>query len=303
MSSLDDTEELITSESLARSSAAYNPKELEKRFSTGDRVIKALRIYLPLSWQNRFRDSGAFRNVSDTIVTLTAPLMAITNPSIAVNFLKLNSMMSIVPYGDHPMQKIQLFVPSQCDVDDNNEPKGGFLFFVHGGAWGSGQPWMYRLVALPFLKIGVTVAIVGYRTYPDADVEGQVTDVISATNLLLRTKPHLFYPPDSGCLGACMMGHSSGAHIGLHSLIHSLDRNTPIPFHYLIGLSGPYCISSHFEYEAHRGVEEISPMKAACGHTRNSFHHNSPHKRLSVILSGLQSNHHMTLSLPKLLFV
>jgi hypothetical protein len=50
--------------------------------------------------------------------------------------------------------------------------------------------------------------------------------------------------------------------------------------HYFVGLSGPYDISYHFDYEAGRGVEQISPMKPACGHTRNNFHKASPVKRL-----------------------
>ncbi len=31
----------------------------------------------------------------------------------------------------------------------------------HGGAWGSGSPWIYRLVASPFLEKNMVVAVVG----------------------------------------------------------------------------------------------------------------------------------------------
>jgi hypothetical protein len=34
-----------------------------------------------------------------------------------------------------------------------------------------------------------------------------------------------------------------------------------------IGLSGPYDISKHFDFEAMRGVEQISPMKGKCSHS------------------------------------
>jgi acetyl esterase/lipase len=61
--------------------------------------------------------------------------------------------------------------------------------FVHGGAWGSGFPAMYRLVAKPFLNKGMTVAILGYRTYPTTDVKGQVDDLEQALESLRREFP------------------------------------------------------------------------------------------------------------------
>mmetsp|Transcript_13223 Transcript_13223/g.18963 ORF Transcript_13223/g.18963 Transcript_13223/m.18963 type:complete len:176 (+) Transcript_13223:825-1352(+) len=51
-----------------------------------------------------------------------------------------------------------------------------------------------------------------------------------------------------------------------------------------VGLSGPYAISNHFDFEAHRGVEELSPMKPACGFSRESFQMNSPGTRLALLL-------------------
>lgn len=39
----------------------------------------------------------------------------------------------------------------------------------------------------------------------------------------------------------------------------------------------------HFDYESNRGVEELSPMKPACGSTRESFRENSPALRLISI--------------------
>jgi len=50
-------------------------------------------------------------------------------------------------------------------------------------------------------------------------------------------------------------------------------------------LSGVYDISHHFDYEAGRGVEELSPMKPACGYTRNAFDHFSPALKLQTLLS------------------
>lgn len=52
-----------------------------------------------------------------------------------------------------------------------------------------------------------------------------------------------------------------------------------------VGLSGPYDISHHFDYEAARGVEELSPMKPSCGYSRDGFRHHSPALRLQACLS------------------
>eukprot|EP00549_Striatella_unipunctata_P010133 CAMPEP_0118714992 /NCGR_PEP_ID=MMETSP0800-20121206/26578_1 /TAXON_ID=210618 ORGANISM="Striatella unipunctata, Strain CCMP2910" /NCGR_SAMPLE_ID=MMETSP0800 /ASSEMBLY_ACC=CAM_ASM_000638 /LENGTH=75 /DNA_ID=CAMNT_0006621013 /DNA_START=1 /DNA_END=225 /DNA_ORIENTATION=- len=55
----------------------------------------------------------------------------------------------------------------------------------HGGAWGSGLPWMYRLLATVFLQYGYAVAIVGYRTYPDSKtIRDQVDDLEAAAHAI-----------------------------------------------------------------------------------------------------------------------
>ena len=125
------------------------------------------------------------------------------------------------------------------------------IFFVHGGAWGSGQPWFYRLIAIPFLELGFAVAIIGYRVYPlcgvppsnsnnnnnssssNRDRGGiltQVDDLELAFCKLVKEYPewccnipnqnnnkeeyhHLPH------LGTIVMGHSSGAHISLLWLV------------------------------------------------------------------------------------
>ena len=48
---------------------------------------------------------------------------------------------------------------NSTDDEDGRIPVRGTLFFVHGGAWGSGHPWIYRLVAPTFLKLNFTVVI------------------------------------------------------------------------------------------------------------------------------------------------
>ena len=176
----------------------------------------------------------------------------------------------------------------------------------------------------------------GYRTYPDADVKGQVEDLELAASELATLRPDLLIPPQTHSRqiikwsGICLCGHSSGAHIALFMLIErlrkALSHMNSIPkkesslndepkavnidsalvkiydnihFDSFIGISGPYNISDHFDFEANRGVEEISPMKPACGYSREQFLDHSPAIRLSKMLIDL--NEHKSVCLDQLL--
>jgi acetyl esterase/lipase len=134
----------------------------------------------------------------------------------------------------------------------------------------------------------MAVAIVGYRTYPDADVDGQVNDLEQAAEFLIQHYPALCGATRKLPIGTCVMGHSSGAHIALLMIVDRAIRKrqawsqttTTMNIDSFLGVSGPYSICHHFDFEAARGVEEFSPMKAACGHSRDSFRKNSPALRL-----------------------
>ena len=175
---------------------------------------------------------------------------------------------------------------------------------------------MYRLVATPFLKTNIAVAIVGYRTYPDGNAQDQIDDLLQAAQTLARIHPKLWYQSrknDSSSFGVSLMGHSSGAHISLLLLVQLIEKRikiqimseTKIPKNYkndllfdsYVGLSGVYNIQHHFDYEAGRGLEEISPMKPACGYSREAFDYHSPAVKLQTLMklikmkTSLLSNH------------
>lgn len=79
---------------------------------------------LPIPVLNHLRDSGAFRSISDTLITISAPFLAASaNPSAVFQFLHLSRSMKRIPYGSHPMQQIHLY-------DPGTEKNRGFVFFV-----------------------------------------------------------------------------------------------------------------------------------------------------------------------------
>jgi len=156
----------------------------------------------------------------------------------------------------------------------------------------------------------MAVAIVGYRTYPDAVVEGKILDLENAMHEIQRAYPHLCKPAPAGPdhLGICIMGHSSGAHIALLMVVEHAQKLLenrryigvdPTTF---VGISGVYDISHHFDYEAARGVEELSPLKPANGMTREAFRKNTPQKRLLNLLLPRQRES-LDNVLPELLLV
>ena len=286
-----------------------------------DQMTRLLGAILPLSWQNHFRDSGGFRNTMDTLVSWSIPVGAVTNPSAAAEMLRLTRKRKNFSYGDHEMQCIDMFLPECPEAQIS-----GLIFFAHGGAWGSGKPSFYRLVATPFLKMNLAVAIVGYRTYPIGDLNVQVGDLELAALELSKRYPKLCGAQRTRrSIGTCVMGHSSGAHIGLVMLAQRAQRllrlqeaklqnpgenatvngGPSMPVDSFVGISGPYDISHHFDYEAARGVEEISPMKAACGYSREQFRHNSPALRLVHFLASFKECDNLALNnfLPRMLLI
>lgn len=240
-----------------------------------DQITRFLGSLLPLKWQNHVRDTGGFRSIFDTIVESSIPVGAVANPCAALRFLRLTRQCQVIRYGDHGYQYIELYLPDEerCPRDQWS----GMVFFVHGGAWGSGHPWYYRLVAQTYLDLDVAVAIIGYRVYPDGDTKSQVADLEMAYLELSRRFPDLCGPKRTKRkIGFSVQGHSSGAHISMLWLVEQAKRNLLVEqlqvegneiklfesdaterlaCDTFVGISGIYNIGHHFDYEAARGVE------------------------------------------------
>lgn len=243
------------------------------RKSPPDALIRWLAIHaVPLSFQHRCRDGGGSRIFIDLLTILfTAPPLAAIYPTKFYQFLQLGvgSSMTSIRVGPHWRQHVELFLPSQ------ERSSRRLIFFLHGGAWGSGFAWMYRLVVVPFLEMGWAVALPNYRTYPDGMVQDQIHDVELAASELQKK-----HGPFEKVL---LMGHSSAAHTALLMLVQRLVAPAAAPtlhFDAFLGLSGPYKIADHFAFEASRGLEEFSPMKPVCGSSPAAFRHSSPCLRL-----------------------
>uniref|UniRef100_A0A7S1Y375 BD-FAE-like domain-containing protein n=1 Tax=Grammatophora oceanica TaxID=210454 RepID=A0A7S1Y375_9STRA len=246
-----------------------------------DDFFRFLRRKLPVSVVHWMRDSGFSRWLQDTLLVFGIPAVLKAYPAALANFLHLSGVFVMpsslskkkelgdtdvsfktVSYGSHPRQRMDC-ITLDTKSSHSNKP---WIVFCHGGAWGSGQPWMYRLAALPFLAEGYNVCVWGYRTYPDGNVADQQHDLAMALQTL-RQK----YDPSH----VAVVGHSSGSHIALMTAL-TKPSSTSAVVDTIILLSGVYDICAHYEWETARGIDELSPMKPACGTHRSAWQEVSP---------------------------
>jgi arylformamidase len=117
-----------------------------------------------------------------------------------------------VPYGSHPMEKLDLF-----------RAKGAsraLLMFIHGGYWRALDKNQHSFVAEPFVDAGVTVAAINYALCPAVTVQDIVLQVLQAGAWLYRNGSNFGAP--AGPL--FVAGHSAGGHLTAMTLAAQWPR-------------------------------------------------------------------------------
>lgn len=253
--------------------------------SEDDEVFRFIRQKTPVSLQYFLRDSGLLRFLADSLTwTTVAPALIRQQPKALARVLHLSGFplplvrianaiyndngaegihqcfdervnFQRLQYGSHPRQYIDLMQLCSESIKKQNI-KTNLVLFVHGGAWGSGSPDMYRLMAAPFLQHNAVVAMTGYRTYPDGNVQDQANDVVAS---LRKLKEDGIVDENTR---VTLMAHSSGAHVSSLALLSDAAFRASVDC--FVGLAGVYDIPSHYQHERLRGVERFSPMGAAC---------------------------------------
>lgn len=247
---------------------------------------------IPLSAQRAFRDRHA--HWFDRAVSVSAVALAARHPKALLRFLALRRSAQVFQYGHESSQQV-------VELHQCGKQGAPVVIFMHGGAWFSGRPWMYRLIATALNRQGLDVGIVGYGTYktlppmpgtllPHPALEGigdfsvvlgnvdhQIDDLQHCLEFLM-TDPRSPYSIDDTPI--FLSGHSSGAHVCSLLLLRQAlglpgHATLPRPIAGFIGLSGVYDVAAHHEYEARRGVHEISGM-GPCNGGLAGFHRNSP---------------------------
>lgn len=242
-----------------------------------DDLIRALLTRVIPTWmQHKLRDSGFFQIMSDFGFFSAAVLIGIFRPSLVIEYAKDLYRCKRVLYGETAQHfALTLSFPLQPALV---QP---IVVFVHGGAWGSGRPWQYLMVAKRFASIvrACHVAVVGYPVYPQASILQQRDAILQAVQYFKHQHA------DTSAQPIVLVGHSSGANVALLAVMDPAHQHQVQAF---FGLSGVYDINSHYLFESNRGVQHISPMAAAAG-GEDGFDNCSPHKVLERRLSSKRS--------------
>ena len=120
-----------------------------------------------------------------------------------------------VPYGGHPMEKLDLFRARGASR--------GLLMFIHGGYWRALDKGQHSFVAQPFVEANITVAVVNYALCPTVTVEDIVRQILQATAWLYRNGGNFGAPQGKLYLA----GHSAGGHLTAMMLAAQWPRFAP----------------------------------------------------------------------------
>lgn len=175
---------------------------------------------------------------------------------------------SSTSYGKHSRQKLE--VHYQSDLQ-----RAPVVLFVPGGAWGAADVVTYALLGRSIADQGAVAVVMEYRSYPSGRVDDMIDDVGLAMDWVVANAAKFGGDPKR----LVLFGHSAGAHLAFLNIWRRARddddddaRILPVVF---IGSCGVYNISHHYNYEAWRGVSELSTMKPAMGGP-DSFDDQSP---------------------------
>jgi pimeloyl-ACP methyl ester carboxylesterase len=315
-SSFDDEAYDVSTTTSLQSLAPRRQRRPKPAMNSEDDIYRQIfNGWLPNSVQYVLRDVGFLRLLLNCITLVGLPSLIEQHPNLVDDALRLwfgltvrpnsNSFLSSssslprrqsIRYGDSPRQVIELwdqnasstgaFNNTNNNTDDDETPiKDETIIFIHGGAWGTGFPAMYMLVALPFLEKRYSVAIIGYRTYPDASAMEQARDVADAIQAIRQQhasqnknkqkKEIIEDDSKKSDHTYTLIAHSSGAHICALAMTHgilstrkstmaSISTTAATSIDRFISLAGVFDIREHYKFEKLRGLARFSPMAPAC---------------------------------------
>lgn len=143
------------------------------------------------------------------LITLCSPtLIRAEEPDAASSTGKLDvELIADIPYIDAPdadpkKQKLDLFVPK-------GKKDFPVVFFIHGGAWSSGDRKMYGSLGSVFARNGVGAVIISYRLSPQVSHPAHIEDVAAAFAWTKKNIARYGGRPDQ----IFVTGQSAGGHL------------------------------------------------------------------------------------------
>lgn len=146
-----------------------------------------------------------------------------------------------LPYGEHPRQRLDVYMPSQLLADRALAAGGApLVVFFYGGSWSSGDRADYRFVGEALASQGVAVVVADYRLSPEVRYPVFLQDSALATRWAFDNAQKYGANPTR----IFVMGHSAGAY---NAAMLALDKrwlsgvdSSPDKLAGWIGLAGPY---------------------------------------------------------------
>ena len=144
-------------------------------------------------------------------------------------------------YGNHPRQKLDVYLPNQ-PLADKALASGGapMIVFFYGGSWSSGDRADYRFIGEALAAQGIAVVVADYRLSPEVRYPVFVQDSALATRWAFDNAQKYGADPTR----IFVMGHSAGAY---NAAMLALDKRwlgavglSPAKLAGWIGLAGPY---------------------------------------------------------------
>lgn len=234
---------------------------------------------------NIFRDIGGTRLFFDSVSVFLGIMFCLCKPSLLYEYSQVISTSKSYSYGGGSPRKVievcktlyDSSVETSTSANRHSSEPLKVAVFVHGGAWGSGSVWMYRLIAQGYARVlgAQYTAVLGYPVYPESTILQQRDCVLEALSLLYSNSDEIFKSDPN----LILIGHSSGANISALALLESSEKGQ-VCADAFIGVGGVYNIEHHYEYERGRGVHQVSPM-AAAARGRHNFGECSPQLKAS----------------------
>jgi len=162
------------------------------------------------------------------------------------------------PEEDSAKHKLDVYSPS----GKSNSP---VLFFIHGGAWKSGDRGLYPMLGNRFARAGFVTVVPSYRLAPKNPHPAQIEDVAAAFAWTVRHVGE--FNGDTNRI--YVAGHSAGGHL---AALLSLDDRQLAPYHLspkiirgVLALSGVYNLTNGESLESVFGKDaqrrrEASPL-------------------------------------------
>lgn len=214
-----------------------------------------------------------------------------------------------IPYSKdgHKDHTYDLYLPVSVQTNAGSLARVPIVVFIYGGSWSSGNKAFYGLLANMLRRMGYIAVVPDYRKYPEVLIEDIYDDVRQVLEVVGQEGDSWGGDVDR----IFVIGHSAGAHItaqvvlgavlkevrmraasevgaavatagmtnGKVNAIHSngFGHGPKMPnVQGLVLMAGVYDVAAHYDFEAARGVEDISAMGRCMGGSRKSFDANSP---------------------------